>query len=80
MIVAVKDHLLIEVKVLDEKVNITLPEMVDVIWLWNDWIRQEENLAESFLESHDKENYYPELANYLRNNGWEIEEMRFSQS
>ena len=56
MIVAVKDHLLIEVKVLDEKVNITLPEMVDVIWLWNDWIRQEENLAESFLESHDKEN------------------------
>ncbi len=80
MIVAIKDHLKIEVKVMDEKVNITMPDMQDVLWLWQEWIRQEENLADNFLQTHEEENYYPELANYLRDKGWEIEEVQFSQS
>ncbi len=80
MIIATKDHLKIEVKVMDEKVNITMPDMEDVIWLWNEWIKQEETLAEKFLLTHEEENYYPELANYLKDKGWEIEEIQFSRS
>jgi hypothetical protein len=80
MIIAVKDHLKIHLKVKAEKVNITMPEMTDVIWLWDEWIKQEEKLAENFLELHESKDYYPQLANYLKRNGWEIEELKFSPS
>jgi hypothetical protein len=80
MIVAVKDHLKIHLKVKAEKVNITMPDMTDVIWLWDEWIKQEEKLAESFLEVHEEKDYYHQLANYLTKKGWEIEELKFSQS
>lgn len=80
MIVAIKDHLKIHLQVRAEKVNITMPEMDDVIWLWNDWIREEEKLAQNFLEIHQGEDYYNQLAHYLKRTGWEIEEHSFSDS
>jgi len=80
MIVAFKDHLKIHLKVKAERVNISMPEMEDVICLWNEWIRREEKLAEIFLKVHEEKDYYHQLGNYLKNKGWEIEEPDFSQS
>jgi hypothetical protein len=40
MLLAAKDDLKIQVTVLDQKVNIAMPEMEDVIVLWTPWIKQ----------------------------------------
>lgn len=80
MIVAVKDHLKIHLHIKAEKVNITMLEMDEVIWLWDGWIRQEEKLAENFLAIHQDKDCYNQLASYLKRKGWEIEELKFSES
>jgi hypothetical protein len=80
MIVAKKDDLEIEVTVMGQKVNIEMPSMQDILFLWEGWIKQEEILAEKFLRSQYNEDPYPVLVNYLENNGWEITETNFSKS
>lgn len=80
MIIAKKDDLEIQVAVMGQKVNIEMPTMQDVLFLWESWIRQEEILAEKFLRSQHSGDPYPVLAGYLKDNGWEIREMNFSKS
>ena len=80
MIVAVKDDLEIEVTVKGQKVNIEMPSMQDILFLWEGWIKQEERLAERFLKNHGVPNPYPVLVNYLEDHGWEVKETSFSQS
>lgn len=80
MIIAKKDDLEIEVTVVGEKVNIEMPAMQDILFLWEGWIKQEELLAERHLKMQDTTNKYGVLANYLADNGWEIKEIKFSQS
>lgn len=80
MIVAVKDDLEIEVTVEGQKVNIEMPSMQDILFLWEGWIRQEETSAEKFLKNQYVPNPYPVLVNYFENQGWEIKETNFSQS
>ena len=80
MIVAVKDDLQIEVTVEGKKVNIELPEMRDVIFLWESWIEQEEVSAENFLRTYEVANPYPLLTDYFKTNGWDIIESRFGKS
>jgi hypothetical protein len=74
MIVAVKDDLKIQVTVADKKVNIEMPEMEDVLVLWNKWIQQEERMAESFLRSQYESNPYCALKDYFLGKGWYIEQ------
>jgi hypothetical protein len=73
MLIAAKDDLKIQVAVLNQKVNIAMPEMEDVIVLWTSWIKQEEELAELFLKSQYVQNPYPILKNYFQEKGWHIE-------
>ena len=80
MIVAVKDDLQIEVTVEGEKVNIELPDMRDVIFLWESWIEQEKISAENFLRTHELNNPYRLLADYFKTNGWEVIESGFGKS
>ena len=74
MLVAVKDDLKIQVKVFDQKVNIEMPEMEEVIFLWHPWIKHEERLAETFLQSQLVQNPYPALKDYFEEKGWDIEQ------
>lgn len=80
MIIAVKDHLEIEVTIKGEKVKIDMPSMEDVMVLWDSWIKQEEILAERFLKARPEINPYPVLVSYFQENGWEIKKTNFSQS
>jgi hypothetical protein len=73
MLVAVKDDLRIQVSVLGQEVKIYMPEMEDVLVLWTSWIKQEERLAEIYLQSQYIQNPYSALKNYFQNKGWEIE-------
>lgn len=73
MLIAIKDDLRIEVTVLGQEVKISMPEMKDVLILWTPWIKQEERLAESYLQSQYIQNPYSALINYFQNKGWEIE-------
>jgi hypothetical protein len=73
MLVAVKDDLRIQVSVLGQEVKINMPEMEDVLILWTSWIKQEERLAEIYLQSQYIQNPYSALKNYFQNKGWEIE-------
>jgi hypothetical protein len=79
MLIAAKDDLKIQVTVLDQKVNITMPEMEDVIVLWTAWIKQEEKLAELFLKSQYLRNPYPVLRRYFQEKGWATEHFEHSQ-
>jgi hypothetical protein len=79
MLLAAKDDLKIQVTVLDQKVNIAIPEMEDVIILWTPWIRQEEKLAELFLKSQYVQNPYPVLKNYFPEKGWVTEHFEHGQ-
>jgi hypothetical protein len=79
MLLAAKDDLKIQVTVLDQKVNIAIPEMEDVIVLWTPWIKQEEKLAELFLKSQYVQNPYPVLKNYFREKGWVTEHFEHGQ-
>ena len=76
MLVAIKDDLTIQVTVFDHKVNIAMPGMEDIIWLWNSWIQDEERSAEKYLRSQYIENPYPLLSDYFEKKGWEITEIR----
>lgn len=75
MLLAVKDHLKIQVSVLDKKVNIELHDMDEVLILWESWIRQEERLAEIHLSNQASHNPYPALEDYFTERGWRIENM-----
>ena len=79
MLLAAKDDLKIQVTVLDQKVNIAMPEMEDVIVLWTPWIKQEEKLAELFLKSQYVQNPYPVLKNYFHEKGWTTEHFEHGQ-
>jgi hypothetical protein len=72
MLIAIKDDLRIEVTVLGQEVKIYMPEMEDVLILWAPWIKQEEKLAEGYLNSQYIQNPYSALKNYFENKGWEI--------
>jgi hypothetical protein len=73
MLVAQKDDLKIEVLVLGQNVSISMPGMEDVLILWNNWIKREEQLAESFIRSQFVQNPYTTLVRYFRENGWQID-------
>jgi hypothetical protein len=72
MLIAVKDNLKIEITVFGQEVKIEMPEMNDVIILWSNWIKQEEDLAETFLKSQYIQNPYPALKDYFEDKGWEV--------
>ena len=72
MLVALKDHLKIQVTVSDQEVNIDMPDMEDIIFLWDQWIQHEERLAEMFLKSQYIQNPYVALKEHFKNRGWEI--------
>ena len=78
MIVAVKDDLQIEITLQGGKVNIQLPDMQEVIFLWESWIEQEAVSAENFLETKGLNNPYSLLVGYFQDNGWDIVESNFS--
>lgn len=72
MLVALKDDLKIEIRVSEHRVFIEMPEMLDVIELWNSWIKYEERQAEIFLQSQYVMNPYAVLKNYFQERGWQI--------
>lgn len=80
MIVAIKDDLQIEITLEDKKVKIHMPDMQDILFLWESWIRQEEVLAENFLKNQASKDPYHLLLVYLKANGWDIIKTGFSQS
>ena len=81
MIVAKKDELKIKVRVEGRtKVNIEIPEMQDVLFLWESWIKQEEISVEKFLRTSVSTDPYLVLVDYLEANGWEILHKGFSSS
>jgi hypothetical protein len=75
MLVARKDDLRIEVLVSGQKVLISMPGMEDVLFLWNSWIKREEQLAESVIRSQFVQNPYAILVRYFSANGWHIDNM-----
>lgn len=79
MIVAVKDELQIKVSVDEEhKVNIEMPDMEEVIFLWESWISQEKISVEKLLKTRLTKDPYPLLIDYLEANGWEIVQTGFN--
>ena len=72
MLIAVKDDLEIKITVFGQQVKIEMPGMEDVIMLWNNWIKQEEHLAETFLKSQYIHNPYSALKDYFKDKGWQV--------